>query len=497
MTDYLPKHNMFDHQEKLFKETRDKEFYALLWEMGLGKTKAIIDNASWLYATGEIEALLVISPNGLTRVWKEQADEHTPDYINHKAMYFSCSATKEEQSKLVSVLKHDKGLKIVSINVEALTTVKGVSFCKSFLINYKTMLVIDESTTIKSPKAIRTKNILKLGKHSKYRRILTGTPTSNSPLDLYTQFSFLDEHILRCGSYFAFRGQYAIMKPIRISGGREIQVVDRYCNLEHLQKIIGPHSSRLLKTDCLNLPEKLFQKRYVDLSVTQRKLYIDLKKNLVIEFDGKTLSTPLALTKLMRLQQIVGGYFQTDQQITTDPDSFFELPQSYAVTKPVPIDERNPRVESLIELLEETQGKVIIWARFRAEIGAISDRISESFGKESLVQYHGGIGNEERSLAVQSFQNSDRVRFFVGHVQAGGKGLTLHAAQTVVYFSNNFSLEDRLQSEDRAHRIGQTKNVLYIDFIASNTLDETVVATLRSKKSVADLITGDPDLSWI
>ena len=208
-----------------------------------------------------------------------------------------------------------------------------------------------------------------------------------------------------------------------------------------------------------------------------------------------TISAPLALTKLMRLQQIVGGFFQADIEFDLDEDG--NILKGAIPKPPIRIDEKNPRIESLIELLEECDGKVIIWARFRAEIKAISDRISESFGKESLVQYHGGVSNEERAIAVSSFQNSDRVRFFVGHVQAGGKGLTLHAASTVCYFSNNFSLEDRLQSEDRAHRIGQKNNVTYVDFVATNTLDETVVTTLRSKKSVADLVTGDPTLGWI
>jgi len=223
------------------------------------------------------------------------------------------------------------------------------------------------------------------------------------------------------------------------------------------------------------------------------------------------MSTALALTKLLRLQQIVGGFFVPDippnfeleqeaWDITDDT-----IKQQYInkeahqviVTKPEPIDEKNPRVESLIELLEETNGKVIIWARFRAEIEAICRAIAQAFDSRAAVEYHGGIGNEDRSNNIQRFQNEDDCRFFVGHVQAGGKGLTLHAATTVVYFSNDFSLENRLQSEDRAHRIGQKHNVTYIDFVAPNTLDEKVVETLRAKKSVADLITGDDINNWI
>lgn len=271
-----------------------------------------------------------------------------------------------------------------------------------------------------------------------------------------------------------------------------------YCNLDELQILIAPHSYRVTKSDCLDLPEKLYSKRYVELSPTQRTLYNSLKKDIVAEFNGKVMSAPLALTKLLRLQQIVGGYFVPDQDMLIDPDGEFITTAGLNKPIPEPIDKVNPRVESLIELLEETNGKVIIWARFRSEILAICSAIARTFGTKSAVEYHGGVDNKDRSDNIQRFQTQDDCRFFIGHVQAGGKGLTLHAATTVVYYSNDFSLENRLQSEDRAHRIGQKNNVTYIDFVASKTLDEKIVNTLREKKNVADLITGDTSLdSWI
>jgi SNF2 family DNA or RNA helicase len=187
---------------------------------------------------------------------------------------------------------------------------------------------------------------------------------------------------------------------------------------------------------------------------------------------------------------------------STDPETglFQLIPKDTGIKREPPqaIDKTNTRVESLIQLLGETDGKSIIWARFRAEIQEIVRRIREEFGPASVVEYHGGIDNERRSDAVLRFQSDPDCKFFIGHVQAGGKGLTLHAATTVVYFSNDFSLENRLQSEDRAHRIGQHHNVTYIDFIAAGTLDEKVVKALREKKSIADIINGDEPLeSWI
>jgi SNF2 family DNA or RNA helicase len=495
MQDYLFKTKPFDHQLKVFTNSRDREGYALLMEQGTGKTKIIIDTVSWLYCKGDIDALLIVAPNGVQRNWVlNEIPIHTPDYISYKSTWYSNSPNKKEEAAICQVLDH-QGLKIIAMNIESMATAKGVAFAKKFLLSFRSMLVIDESSTIKNPKATRTKNLLKLSVHAKYRRILTGTPVTQGPLDLFTQFSFLDSQILRCQSYYAFRNKYAIMKEMR-TAGRSFMVVQGYVNTDELANLIAPHSHRVTKVDCLDLPDKLYTKRYVELSLTQRKLYNSLKKDVLVEFNGKEMSAPLALTKLLRLQQIVGGFFSADVEFDISDDG--EILPSLSKRIPEAIDEKNPRVESLIELMEETNGKVIIWARFRAEIAEITKRLREDYGTDSCVEYHGGIENDLRSINVQRFQSDPEARFFVGHVQAGGKGLTLHAANTVVYFSNDFSLENRLQSEDRAHRIGQRSNVTYIDFVATNTLDETIVTTLRGKKSVADLITGDIPLSdWI
>jgi len=528
--DYLPKTKMYKHQEDIFYKTRDKEYYALLLEMGVGKTKITLDTGCWLYNNGKIDAVLVIAPSGVNRNWViNEIPVHVPDYCNVMSAWYSSSPTKSEESKLKQTLDHNY-LKIVTINIEALATQKGFNFVKNFLLAFRSLFVLDESTVIKSPKAVRTKNILKLAKHAPYRRILTGTPVTNSPMDIYCQFQFLDPTILHTSSFYAFRNRYAIMKEMRTAGRSFMNVVG-YTNLDELQTLIAPHSYRVTKSECLDLPEKLYTKRYVTLSESQRKLYNSLKKDIVAEFNGMVMSSPLALTKLLRLQQIVGGFFQPDQDIVQEGswdansvhpsrsgtaidlawnDGLSDHQQNYVdhhgyttydsriKLKPQAIDKVNLRVESLIELLEETNGKVIIWARFRAEISEIASQIQSKFGRVSCVEYHGGVNNEDRGRAIFDFQNNPDVRFFIGHVQAGGKGLTLHAATTVVYYSNDFSLENRLQSEDRCHRIGQKHNVTYVDMIAQGTLDEKIVETLRNKKSVADLITGDePIENWV
>lgn len=496
MIDYLYKTTPFDHQHKVFMESRDKEYYALLMEQGTGKSKVTVDTACWLYGNGHIDAMLVIAPNGVHSNWIiNEVPIHAPEHYNVQSAVYRSQPTKEEEKKLCAVLETSSGMRVIAMNIEALVTQKGVNFVKNFLLAYRTLLVVDESSVIKSPKAMRTKNLLKLAIHAKYRRILTGTPVTQGPLDLYTQFSFLDPHILRTSSFYAFRNRYAIMKEMRTAGRSFMNVVG-YTNLDELQNLIAPHSYRVTKSECLDLPEKLYSKRYVQLSDSQRKLYQQLKKDVIAEFNGKEMSAPLALTKLLRLQQIVGGFFVPDAEVWMSDELNGMLDSK--PHPPEPIDKENQRVNSLIELLEETSEKCIVWARFRAEIEAISSAIRMQFGRESCVEYHGGVDNPTRADNIQRFQNESGCRYFIGHVQAGGKGLTLHAATTVVYFSNDFSLENRLQSEDRAHRIGQKHNVTYIDFVAQGTLDEKIVDVLRSKKNMADLLTGDVPLeSWV
>lgn len=504
MTDYVYRTKPFKHQETVFLSSRDKEYFALLMEQGTGKTKVTIDTAAWLYNTGKIDAMLVIAPNGVHSNWIiNEVPVHLPDYIEcHSAIYRS-QMNKEEEKKLCKVLESSVGMKIVAINIEAIVTQKGVSFVKNFLINYRSLMVVDESSVIKNPKAQRTKNLLKLAIHAKYRRILTGTPVTQGPLDLYTQFSFLDQHILHTSSFYAFRNRYAIMKEMRTAGRSFMNVVG-YTNLDELTKLIEPHSYRVTKSECLDLPEKLYSKRYVALSQNQEKLYRILKKDIVAEFGGMQMSAPLALTKLLRLQQIVGGFFQEDVPIEFEESvdevtgELVLVPVEYSRKPPVAIDKVNPRVESLIELLEETNGKVIIFARFRSEISAIVHRIKEIWKDPKIVvEYHGGIDNTVRQEAIDLFQTNDTTRFFVGNTATAGKGLTLTAANTVVFWSNDFSLENRLQASDRAHRIGQKNAVLYIDFVAQSTIDEKIVETLRSKKQIADLITGDNIGDWL
>ena len=337
-------------------------------------------------------------------------------------------------------------------------------------------MVIDESTTIKNPKARRTKNILNLSTKSKYRRIMTGSPVTKNPLDLFTQCYFLDPFHLEHESYFSFRMRYAIMKTAHISG-RSIELVSGFKNLAELSDKIQPFSYRVLKEDCLDLPDKIYMKRQITLTPDQFKVYDQMRKEALATLNGKQVTTVNVLTQLMRLQQITCGHFTSDD----------------GATQPI----KNNRMTELMDVLDEIEGKAIIWAHFQYDITTIIKEIVKVHGPGSVVDFFGLTPQKERDANRKKFQSDPKCRFLVGTPATGGYGLTLTAANTVVYYSNGYDLEKRLQSEDRAHRIGQKKNVTYVDIIAEDTVDEKIVKSLRKKVNIASEVMGEDLKSWI
>ena len=363
------------------------------------------------------------------------------------------------------------------MNVEALSTKKGLEFATKFISCHETMLAIDESTTIKNPTAKRTKSILQLGKQAKYRRILTGSPVTKSPLDLYTQCGFLDSFLLGFDSFYAFRNRYANMIDKNF-GGRRVQLIGSYKRLDELAEKLKIFSYRVLKEDCLDLPEKVYIRREVDLTEEQLKAYSTMKSAALALLNGKMATAPHVLTQMMRLHQITCGHLRNDDGTITDI--------------------KNNRIKELVNLLEEVEGKVIIWANYVHDIKHIVKTIRDEFGEDSIVQYYGAVSSEDRQKAIEKFQNPDsKARFFIGNPQTGGYGITLTAANTVVYYSNGYDLEKRLQSEDRAHRIGQNKSVTYVDLVAPKTIDEKIRKALRKKINIATEVMGEELRDWI
>jgi SNF2 family DNA or RNA helicase len=362
------------------------------------------------------------------------------------------------------------------MNVEAFSTEKGKDFATKFLNSHRTLMVIDESTTIKNPTAKRTKNILALSEISRYRRIMTGSPVTKNPLDLYSQCEFLSPYLLDFTSYYAFRNRYAEMKTLHLRG-RSIQIVDEFKNLGELSDQLKGFSYRVLKEDCLDLPEKNWTKRQITLTHDQRKIYEQMKETALAHLNGKVASTMIVLTQLMRLHQITCGHF------TADDGTIQDIP--------------NNRFKELLDVLSEMEGKAIIWAHYQHDVKNIIREVVKIYGEGSIVDFFGLTPQDERQDNIRKFQDDPKCRFFVGTPATGGYGITLTAANTVIYYSNGYDLEKRLQSEDRAHRIGQKKSVTYVDIIAEDTVDEKIVKALRDKINIASQVLGEELKDWI
>lgn len=469
----------FKHQKEVWDISKDAEAFALFMEQGTGKTKVILDTAVHLYNKGEIDLLLVIAPNGVHRNWIiNEVPIHLAmeDHL-YRSSWWALTMKGRDKKRYNKVVETNFiGLRIIAVNIEALSQKRGAEFVKNTAILYKTLIVIDESSKIKTPKAKRTKSLIQIGKQCEYKRILTGTPVTQGPLDLYTQFRFLGEPICGVTSFIAYKHTFGDwVKKMNYKTHRQYEELVEYKNLDLLKKEIQPISFRVTKAECLDLPAKIYERRYIALSNDQLQAYKSLSLSLKAEISEHEITTALVLTKILRLQQILGGFIGTDEGET------IQIPGS------------NPRLEVLEEVIEETQGKIIIWSRFVKEI----ESIIELLPKEQTVAFYGGVNNNDRDVAISRFQNDPTCRYFIGQQHSAGYGLTLTAASTVIYYSNDFSLEARLQSEDRAHRIGQKNNVTYIDFEAIGTIDEQIITALRNKKSIANEITGDEIHSWL
>ena len=468
----------YAHQEDALQKSHDKKNFAYFMEMGCGKSKVLIDNIYWLWQQKEIDTAIVVAPKGVYMNWKNnEIPIHLPDDIDADIYLWKASSTQNEKKKLSEgVTKRDK-FRILLMNVESFVTKKAPVFLESFTHRSEFLLAIDESTTIKNVKAKRTKAIMKFGETAKYKRILTGSPITQSPLDLYSQCAFLSKSLLGYDSYWSFQGRFAIIKQQRMGNMSFNQVVG-YKNLEELTQKLKFFAHRTTKKEALDLPDKIYTTRQVDLTSTQIDQYMSMKKTSVIYLeDGDMVSAPEVMTRLLRLQQLLCGYLVNDDGET--------------------IELANNRIKVMMEVIEEMDGKVIIWSRFRYDIKKIKKELIKTYGSGSVVTYYGDTSQEDRDSAIHNFQTNPETRFFVSNAQTGGRGITLTAASNVIYYSNDFNLESRKQSEDRCHRIGQHKPVLYVDLVCPNTVDVHIVKSLLQKDKIANKTLGEEVLEWL
>lgn len=477
---YKFKTKPYEHQREAMNRSIHMNAYGFFMEMGTGKSKVLIDSVAYLANTHQLDFALIIAPKGVYRNWiNKEIPEHFPNDIRHSVCAWQAAQTKgyKEEAKAF-FFNTDPGVKIFVMNVESFSSSKGKAagewMAKKFGQNG--LIAIDESTTIKNHKAKRTKSLLKIAAQFKYRRLLTGSPVTKSPMDLFAQFQFLNPTILGFESYYAFQGRYAVLQK-RSMGAHSFQQVLGYKNLEELTSKIDPFTFRVLKKDCLDLPEKTYTVRSVGMTMEQIRMYKDLQKEAMTLLEGGDLvSAPQVITQMLRIQQVLSGH------IKTDDGDMLEIPTQ--------------RLSSMMDCIEEVSGKILIWSRFRYDIIKIKNELAKIYGDQSVVSYYGDTSDQDRQLAIDRFQNGT-ARFFVANPATAGYGLTLTEASTVIYYANDFNLETRIQSEDRCHRIGQKNPVTYIDLIADGTIDEKIVKALRDKIDIGARVLGEEAREWL
>ena len=471
----------FEHQRSTFEAIKDEEAFAIFWEQGTGKSKLAIDKCAYLYEKGEIDSVLVIAPNGVHINWiTDEIPRHLAPMDGLKTISYLSKkiGTQKHLRPVMDVIKNP-GFSWLAMSYDALVTDKGKKYAAMFLKSRKCMMIIDEATRIKTPGAKRTRTVLTAAKHAKYRLMLTGTPVANGPLDLYSLMRYIEPDFWKphhLSTYTAFKHYFGVWKK-QVAQGRHFEILVAYRNVDELYHMIQWCSHRVLKEDVLDLPPKLYSNHYVEMTPAQKALYETMKDEFMVWLDsGELVTAPLAIVRMLRLQQITCGYIPWDNAEQGEVKL---------------IGDKNPRLDALLQICEDLPHQAIIWARFRKDI----DLITEALGDE-CVRYDGSTSDEERIWARDTFQDGGR-KFFVANPAAAGEGLTLHSAKSVVYYNNSFKLQDRLQSEDRAHRIGQDQSVHYIDLVSPDTIDQHISSALRRKLNISAQILGDKLKEWI
>lgn len=490
---YEYKSEPFKHQREEFEHSREMAERALFWEQGTGKTKPIIDTAAWLFERGKIDAVVVLAPSGVHRNWlTDEIPAHLPRRVAHKSkalMWDTKRAANKGNIKDQEALIKHKGLSWLFMNYDAVMTPRGKKFLWKVLRNRRCLYVLDEGHYIKTPSAKRTISIVASGRYARYRRLLTGTPIATGPFDIYTQVKFLDEFFWknrRLDSYrvFKFRyGEWYTAAEFQRDHGydRKYDELIDYKNIAELKSYVDQVGSRVLKEDVLDLPPKLYKRRYFTLTPEQAQLYLKLRDEYEAELaSGANVDAGLAIVRLLRLQQVVSGYVGTDNE-----EEPFEL-----------IGTRNPLLDEVEEVCSGLYHPAIIWCRFTRTIDMLMDRLGKG-----AVRYDGTLDEDEAERSKLAFQAGD-AQWFIGNAQKGATGLTLTQAKSVLYPENSFRFIDRVQSEDRAHRIGQTDPVDYTDFEArlpdgQPTVSRHIINNLRGKRDIASQITGDELKDWL
>lgn len=495
---YIPRTKMFDHQKTEWLKSRDRKAFGVFWEQGTGKTKFAIDTIGWKADRGDINAAIVVAPSGVHTNWvSDELATHWSPSIPISAMdWKSSSSTAKWHQRQFDEMLRSPAFAFLAITYDAFITKAGKLAIWKMLKNRKTMVILDESHRIKTPNAVRTKAIIKSGNFTPFKWILTGTPATQGPFDIYSQIRFIDPEFWRreldVDSFSSFKSFFGIFEKSynrnlerfnargQMVRNGEFDLLVDYQNIDVLEQTLKKISSRVTKDDAgLNLPEKLYQRRYYEMAPAQKRVYTELQNEYISWLDEQSVvSAELAIVRATRLQQVLCGYVPVDGD--REPVELMESGD-------------NPRLKLLEEVIRDTTGKTIIWAKWTKDIDLIME-VLERMGRNP-VRYDGKVNEGQRLAAKNAFKSGDATDFVAN--SAMSEGLTLNEAKCTIYYNNSYKLLDRKQTEDRNHRIGQTTSVTYVDLVCKNTVDEDVINALAKKDGLVTAILGDRPSDWM
>ena len=427
---------------------------AFLMDMGTGKTITTISVAGAMYQEEKIKKLLVVCPKSIVDVWEQEFEKFA-------GFPYSVVVLNGTGLKKIDAIRHMNGigLQVIVVNYESCWRLEAE------LTKWKPdIIVCDESSKIKNPQAKCSKALHRLGKISSYNLILTGTPITNSPLDFFSQYKFLDERIFG-GSFYGFRSYYAIL------GGYQNHQIVGYKHLAELVEKAHAIAYRIKIDEAVELPEFVDEIRPVKLEKKAQQIYDGISKDSYAELMSGEVTTRNVLTQLLRLSQCKGGFIRNDDGDDAQQVSTAKL----------------EALEDIIDECMEQKKKVVVFARFVPEIDAISKMLTKKKIAHTIIK--GDV--KDRAEQVEAFQNNPDVRVFIGQLQTTGMGLTLTAGTVAVYYSLDFSYTNYEQSRARIRRIGQTKRGVYIHLVAKDTVDEHIMSALKQKADVAHMLVDD------
>lgn len=481
---WRPRLPRLEWQQRAFDHGATKPAFAYLADMGTGKSKAAVDDAAFHFARGELDRVLVISPNGVDEQWVDKVlPEHWPLALGIKCANVDAGDSyqkrgvmhKKRPDWLANPAPSPDECLWLSVNIDNLNVIEEKQGgrkriylddwgeeLEAFLKGGPAMIILDESHKVKNPAARRSKAVKKLGRSAAFRRILTGTPLAKGVEDYFSQFQFLDPSIIGVWTFAGFKQQFCVM------GGFNGKVITGYRDTEELHSRIADYSIIVRKDDVLDLEPKVFQERLCELTPVQRRHINEIKTQLMTELeDGSVITTERVVQRMLRIQQVTQGFLPRE-------DGSFE---TIATNRLTPVD----------DLLEQAEGQVVIWARFQEDI----TRLMNHLGPDQCLRYDGLREKGKEAIAAQKrlwrAPNSP-YRYFVGNPAAGGTGLDwINGPSTVIYYSNSFNSLDRWQSEDRTHRMGTRGTVNYYDIICKGSLDRALLRNLKRKRDVSDM----------